>query len=195
MRNSSVWKATAPAMVAIGFAAGVAFVASCGGSGSGGGATAGGTGSPAIRHVYHAPTPASHAASGFAPTVVDTATYTPASPNDVVLGFRLRGNVTVADNPCSVGVALSIPSVLTLTMGSVSLGVGANQDFTITAPFPTLGLPSLPLASLDLQINVSGPFSLPPAPPEVTNVTFHALHLEVIVLEDVAVSDPSPRVQ
>lgn len=193
MRHRGLRQAATPLLVSLGFAAGVAFVASCGGSGSG--ASAAGAGSLAVRHVYHAPVPSNHAAGTFAPTVVDTVTYTPGSASDVLLRVRMVGNVDVADDSCTLVVSLVIPGFGTTALGQVTLGVGNDQDFTVEGSFPAIGTLTLPATTHDIVVQVAGPFVLPPAPAGTTNVTVNALTLEVIVLEDVDVSDPSPRLQ
>jgi hypothetical protein len=71
--------------------------------------------------------------------------------------------------------------------------VGADQDFHFVSSLPNVGLPTQPLATLEFQVFVTGPFALPPAPPGTTHVTIHSLTFELIVLEDVEVPDPSPR--
>lgn len=193
MRHRGLRQAATPLLVSLGFAAGVAFVASCGGSG--GNALAAAGGSQAVRHVYHAPVPSSHVAGG-TPTVVDTVTFTPANASDVVLGVRLRGNADVADQFCTIGVSVLVPNFGPVPVGQVFLFVGSDQDFTVVAPFPTFGAPTLPATTYDFQLTVTGPFTFPPnPPPPPSNVTINALDFELIVLEDVEVSDPSPRLQ
>jgi hypothetical protein len=191
MRRDRASRMAAVVLVAAGFVAGVTFVASCGG---GGGAHAAVGSLQAVHHVRHPAVPIMATAPGAtgSPVTLDSTTFTPASANDVVLGYRVHGVADVSGGTVLISLVRQLTgSGFSGGLGGVGLPVGAGQEFSFTVPEAPSTFSGGPTPStFDLRVTAAVT-AFPPTADGVVNVT--DLTIEVVTLEGTSVSDPSPR--